>query len=79
MEKSSEELLWAIKNGELSIVKDVVEKQVRLFDLTSWPLLCYSMCEPIPYRILMSTMRLLLDIRYITLPIMDKLMFSTIY
>lgn len=28
MEKSSEELLWAIKNGELNIVKDVVEKQV---------------------------------------------------
>lgn len=29
MEKSSEELLWAIKNGELNIVKDVVEKQVH--------------------------------------------------
>lgn len=29
MEKNSEELLWAIKNGELNIVKDVVEKQVR--------------------------------------------------
>jgi len=27
MEKSCEELLWAIKNGELLIVKDVVEKQ----------------------------------------------------
>lgn len=29
MEKNCEELLWAIKNGELNIVKDVVEKQVR--------------------------------------------------
>lgn len=28
MEKNSEELLWAIKNGELNTVKDVVENQV---------------------------------------------------
>ncbi|XP_037040551.1 myotrophin [Bradysia coprophila] len=27
MDKSSEELLWAIKNGELNTVKDVVENQ----------------------------------------------------
>jgi len=27
MDKTSEELLWAIKNGDLVIVKDVVEKQ----------------------------------------------------
>ncbi|KAJ6644265.1 Myotrophin [Pseudolycoriella hygida] len=27
MDKNSEELVWAIKNGELQTVKDVVEKQ----------------------------------------------------
>lgn len=34
MDKTSEELLWAIKNGELLIVKDVVEKQVNLISQT---------------------------------------------
>lgn len=34
MEKTSEELLWAIKNGELLIVKDVVEKQVNSISFT---------------------------------------------
>lgn len=77
MEKTSEELLWAIKNGELHIVKDVVEKQViwsvrtehiNFFDY-------FLFIIEILNRTLMLTMRLHLDIRYIMLLTMDKLTF----